>query len=1205
MADRIKGITVVIGGDAGPLAKALTDVNKVISKTQSALKDIDKVLKSDPQNAVLLAEKQKLLNQQYLDSQIRLKELNAAYTELNRQYREGKISEDQYKQGLLDLKIAIGQAQVAVKDYGTQLLQLQAQMSPLYQAGQGLQAAGNAMSKAGRALRPASLAAAAAVTAAVKTSGSYDEAMSQVQATMGILSDEMYEFNGEMVSGAEVMNALARATQDQAEATKYTATDSATALNVLALAGYSAEKQIKTLPSVLTLAAAGNMELEEASQAAISTMNVLGISADSLDSELDKMAKTASSSNTDLSQLNEAIKVVGGFANMAQLPTEKLYAAIGILADNGVKASKGGTMLRTVIKNLYTPTTAQAKAMASLGFETADAQGNLREFDDILSDLAGHLNAMDEATRIKTLKSLFDTRGVAGAYALLRSTGLELTNIYGLVDDLGIEWEKYGLAEDGAAEIAEAIEGIGSAAMKTKKIMDDYGMSEEDAADIVAILSSNTNEAAGRFDELTEKIVDSGGAAKRMQETQVNNLNGALKMLRASAENAGIAFGHSLTPALRDLAGHIKNLAQWYTQLDPKQQALIAKLTVTTAAAAPLLAAVGKLTSGIGALGMGIAKTVVDFTHMDMIAAGNAEAISGLGKAVVALGGSGGLAVLGVGMAAAVAATQAFENSIRAAYEEAERARFDLDGLVESVDRVTGEYTTFTEAKQGVIDAAGKEAYATQLLWTELQRLADEDGRVHETDQARAEFILGQLNQALGTEYTLQDGLIQQYGQMKASVDALIEAKKMEAVLAGMQETYTTALTNRKDAENAVKEAAEGVVYTEEKLSKAQKDAEQARTEYNAALRNGTDDIGAYRVALDQATEKEAAAQAAYDTTKQKLDEATAAYEGYEQTIQQYEGLASAAVSGDAQAIQDALLLMENDFKHAKDSSVETLQQQVDEWSRKYIELKNEVDRGSKTITETQVNEAKRMRTLALEELNKKNDEFKKSLNTELTHVRSDAPLITKAMDTETQLMVKNHKTEVDKLQPNMDLAIKQTSSYLNTTAKDQMEKDGTLIGTSLADKTKTSVEGKQSELQTSIDTTMKNATSPTITNMQTWGRHMGDNMASGIRDSIPAIRAAAEDAAEAAAGPLEHSVPKEGPLKDELEWMPHMMQNLAKGIRDNSYLVSREMMNLAQEMAAAGNPSQRAVNLYVRSDLNLDKRRIAQAVNEELGLMI
>lgn len=96
MANRIKGITIEIGGDTTGLKKALSDVDKSIRDTQSELKDVERLLKIDPKNTELLAQKQKLLTQAVADTKDRLETLKEAEKQVQEQFKQGKVSEDQY-----------------------------------------------------------------------------------------------------------------------------------------------------------------------------------------------------------------------------------------------------------------------------------------------------------------------------------------------------------------------------------------------------------------------------------------------------------------------------------------------------------------------------------------------------------------------------------------------------------------------------------------------------------------------------------------------------------------------------------------------------------------------------------------------------------------------------------------------------------------------------------------------------------------------------------------------------------------------------------------------------------------------------------------------------------------------------------------------------------------------------------------------------
>lgn len=117
MANRIKGITIEIGGDTTGLNKALSDVNKSIRDTQSELKDVDRLLKIDPKNTELLAQKQKLLTKEIADTKDKLTTLKEAEKQVQQQFKEGKISEDQYNA----LKREIVATEQAEKNLSSQL----------------------------------------------------------------------------------------------------------------------------------------------------------------------------------------------------------------------------------------------------------------------------------------------------------------------------------------------------------------------------------------------------------------------------------------------------------------------------------------------------------------------------------------------------------------------------------------------------------------------------------------------------------------------------------------------------------------------------------------------------------------------------------------------------------------------------------------------------------------------------------------------------------------------------------------------------------------------------------------------------------------------------------------------------------------------------------------------------------------------------
>ena len=273
-------------------------------------------------------------------------------------------------------------------------------------------------------------AVAGVATAAVKVGSSFESSMSQVAATMGLTVEDIR-------NGSEEFELLSQAAKDAGATTAFSASEAADALNYLALAGYDAATSADVLPSVLNLAAAGGLDLAYASDLATDAMAALGIEASSanLTEFGDKMAKTASKANTSVGQLGEAILTVGGTAKSLAGGTTELNAALGVLANRGIKGAEGGTALRNVILALSAPTDKAADAMSALGLEVYDAAGNMRPLNEVFRDLDSALSGMTEGEKTKVLNEIFNKVDLKSAQALLAGCGEEFDNLAAAIDD--------------------------------------------------------------------------------------------------------------------------------------------------------------------------------------------------------------------------------------------------------------------------------------------------------------------------------------------------------------------------------------------------------------------------------------------------------------------------------------------------------------------------------------------------------------------------------------------------------------------------------------------------------------------------------------------------------------------------------------------------------------------------------------------------
>ena len=431
MASRIKGITVEIGGDTTGLDKALKSVNSSIKTTQSSLRDVNKLLKLDPTNTELLTQKQKLLKDAIGTTKEKLDALKSAQEQAKTQMENGDLGADKYDA----LQREIIETEQELQKLAQEAVNSNAALAKIEEVGGKLENVGNTISGVGTKLLPVTAAVTGLGAAAVKTTSDFDTAMSQVQATMGVTKDAMSEVDGQTVNTMDTLRDLAK---EMGAKTAFSASECAEALNYLALAGYNTQQMCDTLPTVLNLAAAGDIDLASASDMVTDAMSALGMGTDEATTMVDQMSKTASTTNTSVAQLGEGILTIGATAKSIKGGTAELNTALGILANNGIKGAEGGTHLRNVILSLQNPTDGAAKVMKELGVETYDSEGNMRSLNDILGDLNTSMDGMTSAEKSNIIGTIFNKTDLASVNSLLANTGETWNSLQqGITDSAG------------------------------------------------------------------------------------------------------------------------------------------------------------------------------------------------------------------------------------------------------------------------------------------------------------------------------------------------------------------------------------------------------------------------------------------------------------------------------------------------------------------------------------------------------------------------------------------------------------------------------------------------------------------------------------------------------------------------------------------------------------------------------------------------
>ncbi len=262
-----------------------------------------------------------------------------------------------------------------------------------------------------------------------QTYQNFEKSVSTVKALSGSNPQEMAE--------------LTKVAREMGKTTTKSASEAADALGYMALAGWNKDQMKEAIQPVLRLSEAGNLDLGRTSDLVTDSMSSLGIGTGELQDYLDKVAKTASSSNTNIDAMMEAFLEFGGTAKNRGIAHDEASALIGVLANRGVKGSEAGNALNSVLQNLTMGNGIAGTAMKKLNLSAYDAQGNfkgyanvLKELNDKIKDLSQeekdyYLGAIGGKTRMSELQHLLS--GVSGEYDELKD---KVANSSGALEEM-------------------------------------------------------------------------------------------------------------------------------------------------------------------------------------------------------------------------------------------------------------------------------------------------------------------------------------------------------------------------------------------------------------------------------------------------------------------------------------------------------------------------------------------------------------------------------------------------------------------------------------------------------------------------------------------------------------------------------------------------------------------------------------------------
>lgn len=287
---------------------------------------------------------------------------------------------------------------------------------------------GGAFKAVGKVAKTAMVAGSAAAVAFTKTSidagVNFDTAMSQVAATMGTTVDKI----GNVKAKAEEMG----------RTTKYTATEAAEGMNILAQAGLSADEQISGIGTVLNLASAGAMSLEESASYTAGAVKGFGDSMSNASYYADLMAKGATLANTDVRGLGEAFSGSAATAKNYGQAADSVTLSLLRLAEQNVTGSEASTALNRAMADLYTPTDDASKALDQLGVSAYKSNDEVKDFNDLVDELNGSLQGMTAEQKNNALATIFTTQGLQAFNKMTASSDATVQKFWkGIQDSSG------------------------------------------------------------------------------------------------------------------------------------------------------------------------------------------------------------------------------------------------------------------------------------------------------------------------------------------------------------------------------------------------------------------------------------------------------------------------------------------------------------------------------------------------------------------------------------------------------------------------------------------------------------------------------------------------------------------------------------------------------------------------------------------------
>ena len=562
-------------------------INSIIQQSKTLSSEMKALTTSFNKNGKSLADNAKqhqLLSKQIANQETKLKQLSSMLQQSKEKFGENAQQTQKWQQAVNEAQAELNQLKSQLDSLPSSLDIISAKMATM---GEKLESIGNKIASVGsRLTSTVTTGIVGAFTAAVKTTGDFDAAMSKVQAVSGATADQL--------------ELLRQKAKEMGETTKFSASESAEALNYMAMAGWQPEQMLQGLAGIMNLAAASGEELSTTSDIVTDALTAFNMTADQSGRFADILAAAASNANTNVAMMGESFKYVAPVAGALGYTAEDVAVALGLMANAGIKADMAGTSLRNMLNRMAKPTKESAAAMERLGIELYDGEGEMFTFREIMDQLRVSMKNIN--IPIEDYEKALDALD-----AQLEDGTLTQKKYEEALEELNLQT----FGAEGAEKARAAAMLGGTRAMSG--LLAIANASEEDYARLTSAIDDSSqafakladgsvmplNEALKSGQEIIERY---NGSAEAMAATMLDNLPGQMTILKSQIEGLAISIGELLMPTIRAVVGRIQEFVDKLNNMDDAQKKQLIKIAAIVAAIGPLLLVGGKLLAGVGKL---------------------------------------------------------------------------------------------------------------------------------------------------------------------------------------------------------------------------------------------------------------------------------------------------------------------------------------------------------------------------------------------------------------------------------------------------------------------------------------------------------------------------------------------------------------------------------------------------------------------------